>query len=329
MMCEFFQERSPLEVDAPADALLLRFDGALVEFEVTSRGRPLEGAMVSTGISNATWRATWNDAYVTGPEGLVESVLPPGVDADWFADAWGHVGARDNRFRSPAAGERVRIHVELEPAETKPSLIVRLTDEAGAPVTTAGFQWERVRDADDAATTTRDRSRRSIGGAGPCAPDGRFVLNDLAPDTYQLRIRPGGTYRAGDGCYAEIVREVTVRADRVDEIEWVAVAAGRLHAAARDGRGRFLGAILQVHDEKGVEVPTQAILRQETENGQWTSDWTGDHLSPDGFCRIDPPLAPGRYAATFTLAGFAPKTVGFEIEPLQPCDLEVVLDPLR
>jgi hypothetical protein len=239
------------------------------------------------------------------------------------------VGARDNRFRSPAAGERVRIHVELEPVETKPSLIVRLTDEAGAPVTTAGFQWERVRSADDASTPKADRSKRSIGGAEPCAPDGRFVLNDMATDTYQLRIRPGGSYRAGDGCYAEIARDVTVRADRVEEIALVAVAAGRLRAAARDGRGRFLGAILQVHDEKGVEVPTQAILRQETENGEWTSDWTGDHLSPDGFCRIDPPLAPGRYTATFTLAGFAPKTVGFEIEPLQPCDLEVVLDPLR
>jgi RNA polymerase sigma-70 factor (ECF subfamily) len=329
MMCGGFLNAPTLEIDAPSDSLLLRFDGGLVEFEVTSRGRPLEGAMVSTGIPNATWRATWNDAYVTGPEGLVESVLPPGVDADWFADAWGHVGARDNRFRSPAAGERVRIHVELEPVETKPSLIVRLTDEAGAPVTTAGFQWERVRSADDASTPKADRSKRSIGGAEPCAPDGRFVLNDMATDTYQLRIRPGGSYRAGDGCYAEIARDVTVRADRVEEIALVAVAAGRLRAAARDGRGRFLGAILQVHDEKGVEVPTQAILRQETENGEWTSDWTGDHLSPDGFCRIDPPLAPGRYTATFTLAGFAPKTVGFEIEPLQPYDLEVVLDPLR
>jgi hypothetical protein len=259
----------------------------------------------------------------------VESVLPPGVDADWFADAWGHTSARDNRFRSPAAGDRVRIHVELEPVETKPSLIVRIADETGAPVTTAGFQWERVHAADAVSTPGKDRPRWSIGGAGPCAPDGRFVLNDLAPDTYQLRIRPGGSYRAGDGCYAEIARDVTVRADCVEEIALVAVAAGRLRAAARDGRGRFLGAILQVHDEKGVEVPTQAILRQETENGEWTMDWTGDHLSLDGFCRIDPPLAPGRYTASFTLAGYATKTVEFTIESLQPYDLEVVLDPLR
>lgn len=320
-----FVDRASQVVDAPAEDVELRFDGALVEFAVTSGGAPLAGARVHVGTRNVDWTATWNRGFDTGPEGLVEAVVPPDVDATWESYALG-CGGGSSRFRTPAAGDRVRIAIELALVRKTPSVAVHVIDEAGAPVTTAGFQWEPAR----AAGSDAQREKRVISGAEPCASDGRFVLNDIAPGDYEMRVRPGGKYRAGDGCYAEIVRAITVRADRVDELELVAVAAGRLRAAARDASGRFLPARMVVQDEKGVEIGIMPIRREESESGEWLGEsFHNGLLSMHAACQIDPPLAPGRYSATFTLAGYATQTVGFEIAPLAPCDLEVVLVPLR
>jgi hypothetical protein len=203
-------------------------------------------------------------------------------------------------------------------------------DEAGAPIPIANFMWERVITPEEQAAAGSKPIKIDVGGAQPCAPDGRFVLNDMAPGDYRLKVRPGGAYFVGDSCYADIEREVGVRTNRVEEIEVVAVAAGRLRVAARDTHGRFLGARLEVRDEKGIEVVGGPILHLETEEGSYYSDQSsGDRLATQGFCQFVPPLAPGRYAATLTLAGYVTKTVDFEIRALEPYDLEVVLDPAR
>jgi RNA polymerase sigma-70 factor (ECF subfamily) len=326
MNCMAFAVVAPsLEVDAPADGVVLRFDGAIVEYEVTSDGKPVENAMVMTGIPAAKWRATWNGESSTGPEGRVESVIPPNIAAHWQADAQGYASSRGT-FSSPVAGDRVAIRVELYPLHRKPALVIHLADESGAPVTTAGIQWERVEEEGAAAS----QDERVIGGADPWASDGRFVLYDIAPAAYRMQIRPGGAFRAGDGCYAEIERVVTIRANQIDELEIVAVAAGRLRATALDAKGRLLDPYLELRDERGIEVPAMPIRRRESDAGEWLEEtFQSGRLSTEGPSCVDPPLAPGRYTATFTLDGYAPKSVTFEIRPLQPCDLEVVLDPLR
>jgi RNA polymerase sigma-70 factor (ECF subfamily) len=324
LSCVAFHAKSSLEVDAPADDVELDFDSAIVEYEVTSRGQPVIGATVSTGIRGATWNATWKGDLVAGTEGVLESLIPPQVAARWQAYAQGFTSVH-GEFTSPAAGERTRFHVELEPLHPKPSLKIHVVDDSGTPVTTAGIQWRRI--LVDGSDSSEDRL---VHGAEPCAPNGRFVLDDIAPGTYRMQIRPGGKFRAGDGCYLESVRDVTIRVDHVDELEVVAVAAGRLRAAARDVHGRFLNSQFKVFDEKNSEVPAMPILRSESVDGEWLGEtFHSGRLSTEGPCCVDPPLAPGRYTATFRLDGYATKSVTFEIRPLQPCDLEVVLESLQ
>jgi hypothetical protein len=207
------------------------------------------------------------------------------------------------------------VRIELEPLTRSPALVVHVVDGQGASITAAGIQLESRPDP-----AVKGEQEISIVGGDQLASDGRFVLCDVKPGEYQLRVHPGGRYLGGDGFFAELARNVTIRAGAVETIECV---------AARDSSGRFLPAQFSLGDEAGRPVEAWPIDVLEDANSGFLSIRTHRGLAVGDLNRIEPALAPGRYVATFTLAGFESRSIPLEIQPLQPTDLEVVLAPAR
>jgi RNA polymerase sigma factor (sigma-70 family) len=315
--------RPPEQVDAPANDVLLRVDGAIVQFEVKCAGKPIEGAEVFAGTGGSGWRAIGDGKEITGPDGRLSSFLSAAVEGSYISNAEGYRSARGT-FTTPAAGERMLVPIELEPKKSMPALVVHLVDEQGVPITVAGIQLESLPDR-----TIRGEQEISVYGGERLAPDGRFVVNDVNPGDHRLRVAPGGRFAAGDGCYAELSRDVTIRQGAVETLELIAIAAGRLRVAARDALGRFLPAHFSLRDEAGRPIDAGPLDLEEDANGGAVSLRTHNGLATNDFSRIDPALPPGHYVATFTLAGFEAQSVPVEIKPLQPTDVEVVLAPAR
>jgi hypothetical protein len=128
-------------VVAPASDVVFRIDGAIVEYEVTNGGKPVEGAIVVTETPTSGGPATRNGRTETGADGRVGSVVAAAATCEYDARAPGFRPA-NGPFTAPAAGERLTVRIELEPLERSPALVVHVVDGQGAPITAAGIQLE-------------------------------------------------------------------------------------------------------------------------------------------------------------------------------------------
>ena len=132
------EPRTEQQVVAPASDVVFRIDGAIVEYEVTNGGKPVEGAIVVTETPTSGGPATRNGRTETGADGRVGSVVAAAATCEYDARAPGFRPA-NGPFTAPAAGERLTVRIELEPLERSPALVVHVVDGQGAPITAAGI----------------------------------------------------------------------------------------------------------------------------------------------------------------------------------------------
>lgn len=312
-----FAEATRRIVTAPADDVRLSVEAVAVEFVCRSRGVPLERARVRVATPRCGTIAFRRGRFDCDPDGRTGIVLPPGLRVHWSANAAEHAAA-GGEFTTTAAGTRIEIPIELEPLQRRPALRLRVTGPAGESITRCGVRLER--DDPEAPLAELDLLADATG---------EFVVADLAPGPDRLRLRPGGAWSAGLGCFAETVRSIEIKVESVAELDVVAVRAARLRVSARAADGRYLAAGFALLGPDGAPVSATPLFVTESERGAWIgSRFSSDGLSDEGPCLIDEPLAPGNYRATFRCAGYAERMESLTLEAGRCAELEVVLEPL-
>jgi RNA polymerase sigma factor (sigma-70 family) len=307
------RDATRVRVEAPARDVELKLEAALVEFECRSNGRPVAGVDVTSETPDGGLRAFRGGSWDTDEQGRTGIVLPPEFTAFWWANGAGLRAQR--RCTTPAAGESLRVPIELTAPTTKRSLEVRLRGPRGESIPRAGFGFTRPGEE-----LTHERDELAV--------DGWFHIQDLERGRHHVVIRPGGAWLAGDGCYAEIETDVEVGESGVPRLELDARLAARLRISAQDTGGNFLPAHFTLRTAAGEVLHVMTSHLTEDDRGRFAScESDTEALSTEGDCVCDPALPAGDYVARFELRGFETLELPVHLEEGRSRELAVVMHP--
>jgi RNA polymerase sigma-70 factor (ECF subfamily) len=286
------------EVAAPAADVELVLPGIGVDVEVRTEDGPLAGACVTLGGASGT-------SAVSDAEGRASFYAP--------AERRLECRVRQSSFvplsrvlyvgsSAPACETFV-----LEPLPPRPSLRLRVVDEAGAGIACASLL----------ATPRGAPAECGVWLLPVVGSDGLLPVDELDAGAWTLEVH-AGSRQPGGGCF--VPERVDVELPRASELLVRVRAAGRLDLRALDPSGRGLAASATLRDAAGAALPCLWVWHART----WIA--SGKELWPDGLASPDRALVPGRYSIELAHPGLRAARIDFEVHGGETTTVEATLE---
>jgi hypothetical protein len=214
---------------------------------------------------------------------------------------------------APDAGDRADVTLRFPQRSPTATLEVTVKPQTAVrPPLPAGLWFTLVREGE------HPFSERAV------YANGKYIVSDLAPGTYQVVARVAGLTARDGGYYRAARARVVLEAGATESITMDAHAGGRMtiHLRAPDGRTDLEAVAALTRLATGEEVVASYVKYDGSRS------MSAQHAIPGlpGPVWVEQVLDPGRYKLTVEVDGYAPRAVEFGIEAGRTTEVAIDFD---
>jgi hypothetical protein len=264
----------------PVRDLSVGANGARVIFEVMHAGGPVEGALVRF---DDELRAAM---CPTGYQGSVDYLVPPGRDLQVRIEH-PKFSSRTMTIHTPAMGETLVQHVELEPNGSTARLLLRI--QAGDPPVTVDHASISV------SRKGADGALEFVGSASGRPQEDRWIVDELPSGRVTVVIEPDDMWKPDRAMLCNETLDIDLAADKSTERTVMVRPGGLIRIDARDAVGGPAHARIALRTEGGDVVAVKSMIEDASTIRQYFMDTPG--ATP--FLLV-PALPTGTYDLDFT-----------------------------